>query len=59
MLKKVLTFHFAPRLKESAQTCEFYDNVFETDRNGWSCVRCASPLTSLPLHPRAIMNQVI
>ena len=26
--------------------------------NGWSCVRCASSLTGLSLHRRAIMYQV-
>jgi len=27
--------------------------------NVWSFVRCVSPLTSLPLHPRVIRNQAI
>ena len=27
--------------------------------NGWSYVRYASPLTSLPLHPRAVRDQAI
>ena len=31
---------------------------FKRTENGWNCVCCASPVTSLPLHPRAD-NQVI
>jgi len=27
--------------------------------NFWSCVRCVSTLTSLPLHPRARRDQAI
>ena len=39
MLKNFLTLFFAPLVKRNcAQTCQFYDSVFETDRK-WSKLR--------------------
>jgi hypothetical protein len=32
---------------------------FKWREKGWSCVHCASPLTSLPLHPHVSRDQVI
>jgi hypothetical protein len=38
-------------LKEPEGSCELQSNVFEMDiRDSSSCVRCASSLTSLPVH---------
>ena len=31
---------------------------FKCEENGWKYVRCASPLSSLPLHRHANRNQV-
>jgi len=33
--------------------------VFETLENIWSCMRCAFPLTAVPLHPHTRMEHII
>jgi hypothetical protein len=32
---------------------------FKWTKDGWNCMHCASSLSSLPLHPRAVRDQVI
>ena len=46
-------------LQKTANSCRLRDNVFETYRKFWSCVRCDFPLTSLPLHPSIIRERAI
>jgi hypothetical protein len=45
--------------KKLQSPASFTTVFLERTENGWSCMRCASLLTSLPLHPRADSDQVI
>jgi hypothetical protein len=39
-------------------SCKLYNSVFEMERSIWSCMYCASTLTSLALYPHASRDQI-
>jgi hypothetical protein len=51
----ILGIHFVPLLKETAQCCEFYDNVFETE-NSWELRTLCSPPYQLAPSPHALQG---